>query len=407
MEKRHFDLLDFLYITAREWRIVLGSFVIVCAVAAVISLLMPKWYEATTTILPPQERKSGQFLGGFSEILAALPMPSLRLGEKGSPSDIFIGILKSDAVAGEIIDRFDVMERYGFQSRERALRAMHRRIEVRKTPEGLIKVTVLDQSPQIAAEMSSIHVVLLDSTNQELAIQNAQDKRAFIGLQLVKYDAELLEAQDKLQAFQQEQNAISITEQAEATIKAAAQMQIQTMELQLELWNYQQSLGVEHPFVKKMQTEIELRQRQLEALKSGDSGADGVENLFLPLNLIPSVAMNYARLETDVLVKTALKQFLLEQLLQTTIEESNRTSTVQVVDVAVPPELKAKPKRTMIVAIAGVLSLFLSFLYVSIRYYFTALKAEGGEEYGKLMRVLGELPGGRRYAERTSEGPAE
>jgi len=152
-----------------------------------------------------------------------------------------------------------------------------------------------------------------------------------------------------------------------------------------------------------MQTQIELRQQQLEGLRWGVSGSDGMESLFLPLSQIPSMAMAYARLEMDVMVKASLKEFLLEQLLQTTIEESNRTSTVQVVDWAVPPEMKTKPKRTMIVTIAGVLSLFLSFIYVSVRYYFAALKAEGGEDYGKLMRILGEFPGSRRYA----EGPSE
>ena len=402
MEKRQFDLLDFLYIAAREWRIVVGSLAIVCVIAAVISLMMPKWYESTTTLLPPQEKKSG-FLGGFSEILSALPMPSFRLGEKGSPSDIFIGILKSDAVADQIIKRFDVMDRYGFESRERALRAIHQRTEVRKTPEGMIKVTVLDQSPEIAAKMANAHIALLDSINQTLAIQSAQNKKDFIERQLMKYEIELREAQDSLQSFQQRQNAISITEQAEATITAAAALQIQAMELNLELSSLRRSFGTEHPFVKKMQTEIELREEQLEALRSGVSGSDGVANLFLPLSQIPGVAMSYARLEMDVMVKASLKEFLLEQLLQTTIEESNRTSTVQIVDEALPPETKAKPKRTMIVALAGVLSLFLSFIYVSVRYYFAALKAEGGEAYDKLRRVLGELPGGRRYA----EGPAE
>lgn len=401
MEKRRFDLLDFLYITAREWRVIVGSFVIICSIAAVVSLLLPKWYEATTTMLPPKEQKRGQFLGGFSEILAALPMPSLRLGEKGSPSDIFIGILKSDFVAGSIVDRFDLVERYRVRNRERAIRALHRRTEASKTPEGMIKVTVLDRSPETAAEMANAYIALLDSTNQRLASQSAQDKRMFIGQQLVKYDSELRDAQDELQAFQQEQNVISIVDQAQATIKAAAEMQIQTMELELQLWNMERSLGAEHPIVKKMQIQIELREKQLDALRSGDS--DGTENLFLPLKEIPSVAMAYARLETDVMVKTALKQFLLQQLLETTIEESNRTSTVQIVDVAAPPEMRTKPKRTMIVAIAGVLSLFLSFLYVSVRYYFAALKAEAGEEYRKLTMVLGELPLARRYAGGDSE----
>ena len=87
------------------------------------------------------------------------------------------------------------------------------------------------------------------------------------------------------------------------------------------------------------------------------------ENLFLPLKQIPGVAQEFATLEKDVLVQKALLQLLLQQEAEALIEANNTTSTVQVLDPPVPPEIKARPQRLLIVLITGVLSLFATICY--------------------------------------------
>ena len=87
------------------------------------------------------------------------------------------------------------------------------------------------------------------------------------------------------------------------------------------------------------------------------------ENLFLPLRAIPKVAQDYAMLEKDVLVQKALMQLLLQQEAESLIESRNNTSTVQVLDPALPPELKARPQRLLYVFITGVLSMFSTIAY--------------------------------------------
>jgi hypothetical protein len=151
---------------------------------------------------------------------------------------------------------------------------------------------------------------------------------------------------------------------------------------------------VRHDKVKKLEREILLRQEAMTFLRDGlEVDNNGVldgkslqleleENLFLPLTQIPRVAQEYAKLEKDVLVQKALMQMLLQQEAEALIEAKNTTSTVQILDPAFPPELKAKPQRLLIVFIAGVLSLFASLSYTLGSVYVRALHERWTTEYG-------------------------
>src|SRR5262249_30469962 len=92
------DLLDLLIVLAKRKRLILGVTLASGVVAAIVSLLLPNRYTATTKILPPQQSQSAstmllnQLAGGGMGPLAALAGGSLGIK---NPSDIYIGILKS------------------------------------------------------------------------------------------------------------------------------------------------------------------------------------------------------------------------------------------------------------------------------------------------------------------------
>ena len=176
----------------------------------------------------------------------------------------------------------------------------------------------------------------------------------------------------KLEQFQSEYNAVSIEDQARAVIRAAAGMQTEAMELEIARQSLILSgLDPDHDKVRKLQQEIMLREEWMVVLREGheESAPNDLlrdrtlqleldENLFLPLKQIPGVAQEFATLEKDVLVQKALLQLLLQQEAEALIEAKNTTSTVQVLDPPVVPEIKARPQRLLIVLITGVLSLF-------------------------------------------------
>ncbi|MCK4591440.1 MAG: hypothetical protein KAT86_06770, partial [Candidatus Latescibacteria bacterium] len=120
-EKTEVNILDYIHLIARRWKLIIANLLVICSVAAVISLLLPQWYAGTAVILPPKERKD-EF--GFAGALAELPIPVLRLGEKGSPADVIIGIVKSRSVADSMVKEFDLMRIYKTDRWEEAVHTL-------------------------------------------------------------------------------------------------------------------------------------------------------------------------------------------------------------------------------------------------------------------------------------------
>lgn len=388
---RDVDILDLLAALNAGKGLIIGGSLIICILAGVLSFAMPNEYLGTVQLLPPKEQTQGF---GFADLLSALPIPSLRLGEKGTPADIFIATLKSKAVRRQMVQDFDLVNRYEVEMFTEAMEALGEMTSVETSEEGTIVIDVLDQDPQIAADMANHYVVLLDSTNKRISQATAAERLAFIRLLKGREDDKLEMVMDQLQEFQAAHNAISIEDQARAVIMAASAMQTDAMELDMARKSLLASgLDESHAKVKKLEQEFQLLQQYMAFLRDGlpEEGAEqdeddpfklGLkENLFLPLRRIPEVAQEYALLEKDVLVQKALMQMLLQQEAESLIESSNSTSTVQVLDPATPAELKAKPQRLLIVFVTGVLSFFASVCYVLGRVYVRALQERWRAEY--------------------------
>lgn len=390
---REVDILDLLAaLNAGKKLIVIGT-LFICILAAGISYLIPEEFEATVQLLPPKEQKQGF---GFSDLLSALPIPSLRLGEKGTPADIFVATLKSPTTRRHMMHEFDLFRRYEAETASQAIEILGEKTLVDMSEEGTIMISVLDTDPQRAADMANYYVVILDSTNQNLAQTAARERLEFIRKLLNREDAKLEDVMQDLQEFQSEHNAISIEDQARAVIQVAATMQTDAMELEIARQSLMASgLDENHARVKKLEQEFLLRQQAMTFLRDGLSEEDEFdkvgagnpfkldleENLFLPLRKIPKVALDYAKIEKDVLVQKALMQLLLQQEAETMIEADNNTSTVQVLDHAIAPEEKARPRRFLIVFVSGVLSLFASIVFVLSRVYVRTLQERWRAEY--------------------------
>ncbi len=388
IERKDTDILDLLAALHAGRKMIVGGTLGMCVLAGTLSFLVPKEYEAIAQILPPKEQKQGF---GFSDLLSALPIPTLRLGEKGTPADIFIATLISQKTRRNIVGEFDLLQRYDAETMTDAVEILAAKTSVDKTEEGTIQISVLDQDPQKAADMATHYIEVLDITNKQISQKTASERLDFIRKLLKEEDAKLEEKMERLVEFQSEYNAISIEDQARAVIGAAAGMQTKAMELEIVRRGLILSgLDAGHDRVKKLQQEIALREEMMVTLRDGLK-ADGDdllrnktlqldENLFLPLKQIPRVAQEFATREKDVLVQKALLQLLLQQEAEALIEAKNTTSTVQVLDPAVPPEIKARPRRLLIILITGVLSLFASLSYTLGMVYVRDIQKRWREE---------------------------
>jgi tyrosine-protein kinase Etk/Wzc len=388
-EKKDVDILDLLAALIEGKGLIIGGTLLICILTAGISLIMTEEFESTTQLLPPKEQKKGF---AFADILSDLPIPSLRLGDKGTPADIFIAILKSPSVRRRMVADFDLMKLYEKEKISDAIERLRVKTEVGKSEQGTILITVLDRSPDRAAKMANAYVDMLDSINQNLARTAALERLDFIGDLVESQGVKLEENMVALQEFQEDHNAISIKDQAKAVIAASAEMQVAATELLIsKLTLLKSGFSTTHPQVQKLAYQFDLRQEALAFLRDGDSKPDGGvhsefdlrldENLFLPLREIPRVAQEHANVEKDVLVQAALMKLLLQQQAESLIEASNTTRTVQILDPAMPAEDAARPRRLLLVFVAGILSLFASVFYTLAAVYVQSLRETWRSRY--------------------------
>ncbi|HMR69933.1 MAG TPA: Wzz/FepE/Etk N-terminal domain-containing protein, partial [Rubrivivax sp.] len=151
------SLLEFLTPLARAWRRLLLVPLLVGAVSVGVSYLVPKTYQATTRLLT-QQQPSSAAASALASLGALGALSGLSLGGR-NPADMYVSLMRSDNATDRLIDQFDLFRVYDVTERWQARRelANSTAIAVGKK-DGLISVSVEDESPQRAADIANQYV---------------------------------------------------------------------------------------------------------------------------------------------------------------------------------------------------------------------------------------------------------
>jgi len=342
-------------------------------IAMIVSLLMPKIYQATASILPPLGPGP---MGGLSPVAAAaMQAQTFGMGMPGMPATPaiqFLGMLNSQTIPGEIVKRFDLAKLYETEAEEDAIKALKGSTKIATTPEMVITVTVEATDPKLAADLANAYVEELDKLNSSLASRKAGHHRRFIEERLAATESDLREAEVALTKFQTQSKAVALPEQASAAIKAAAEIQARIIAVEVQMEVLQNYLTPENPDLVKLKLEKQHLTRQLHTLESGQSGKGMLpgDRLHPAFVTVPALGMEYAKLLREVKLQETLSNLLTSQYEQAKLDEARDTPTVQMLDRARPPGQKSKPKIKLNMVIAGLLGLltgtFLAFILEAV-----------------------------------------
>jgi uncharacterized protein involved in exopolysaccharide biosynthesis len=210
-------------------------------------------------------------------------------------------------------------------------------------------------------------VELLDQYNRESSVQDARRTREFIRACLDESRERLEDAARNLRRFQEQHGAIEIGEQTRVTVEAMAELEAERTRLAIEkavMESYSRS-GM--PKVREIETtmaEIDKRLRQLRGSVREDSADAAPEapptDVLIPLSEFPRIGLAFADLKREVLVQEKVYGFLTNQLEEARIREARDLETVRVLDAAVPPIRKSRPRRSLIVIATTGLALLMS-----------------------------------------------
>jgi tyrosine-protein kinase Etk/Wzc len=367
-----FDYWQVIY--SRRKAIVIFCTVMVLATLCV-SLLMPKIFESTATLLPQLESNTGLGMGLGSLLSsggAGSAAQSLGIslpGAPATPTDVFNAMLKSRIMADEVIRKFNLMEHYEKKTMQDTRSALEGATRIVLSKEKVIKVTVEDKDPQLAADMANFYVSNLDHLNQTLSVSKARENRKFIEQRVAETQTELVKVENALKEFQTQNRTVAIEAQSKAMIEATAMIQAQIMAQEVQLQVMGSYLSPNNPEVARVQSSIHELRKQLQTMETGKSGKDRLpgDRLRPAITSVPTLALEYGRLARDLKVQETLYALLISQYEQAKLTEARDTPTVQVLDPAIPAERKSRPKIALNLLIAGILSLLTGILWAFLR----------------------------------------
>jgi len=182
-----------------------------------------------------------------------------------------------------------------------------------------------------------------------------------------------------------------LNEQTKAAIEAAADLKAQMVASEIELNVLHKTMSPSHPQILRLKSRIKEIKKQLDTWEFGNQKENPEEEkaLDVPFSQVPTMSMELARLDREVRIQSAVFELLTNQYEQYKIQETRGTPTIQVLDKAFPPEKRSKPKRAVLVGLAGIMSLVTSVVFAFGLEYFKRSKEKNLKEFQRLEMLLG------------------
>ncbi|QEM68627.1 lipopolysaccharide biosynthesis protein [Geobacter sp. FeAm09] len=368
-EEEEINLLALLQVILRRKSVIIKICAVAVAMAVCYSLTLKNIYTATAKILPPQ-KESGS---GLSALLSqAGGLASLAGGMSlGGSTDLYLGILKSRSVADAVIKRLNLQQEFEAKSMDEARKRLEGAVKFKAGKDGIISIDADSKDPRKAAQLANTFVAELGRRSVELNLSKAGAERVFLEKRLDVVKQDLRNAENDMKAFQEKYKTFKVDSQASAAIEGIARLKAEIITKEGQLATLRNSMTDESSEVKALQAGIARLKGQLGSM-SGSGGSDVIP----AVGNIPGLGVEYVRKMRELKTQEAIFEQLTKQYEVAKISEAKDSSSVQVLDEAVVPLKKSRPKRSMIVVLAAVTAFFTSIFVIFIQEYLAKLSPE-------------------------------
>lgn len=343
-----------------------------------IALLIPRTYEATVQLMPPDSAT----LSGSSTLLGMI-MGGMANGTSGSgssgssagglagavgdllgnqrPGPLLIGILTSRTLSDHIIDRFDLRKIYGKKTYIATRKKLLSRTAFQEDKKsGIISMAIRDRDPSRATAMAQAYI---DELNRVLSVVNnsaASREREFLEHRLAEMNLELQSATKDLSEFSSKNATLDPENQGKAMLDAAAILQGQLVAARSELSGLEQIYTSENVRVRSLRAHItELEQQVNELGGKGYSGSDKLDPnaLYPSVRQLPVLDRQYADLYRRAKVDETVFQLLTEAYEMAKVQEAKDTPSAKVLDAPKMPERPSNLPRPFVAVLLAFVTL--------------------------------------------------
>jgi len=376
------DLYELWLILKKRKKLILGIFLTATVLTAIVSFLMTPIYRSEATVIPVSSKSSG--LGNLAELaaIAGVPIPSA-----GDESSKIKAVLNSREIKERVIKKLNLIPILleGKQPKKRdpmnvAVEILEKMVSIsddKKT--GVIKISVEHKDPKLAQKIAQAYIEELQEMMNEKKLTVAKFNRMFLEEQLKEQEKRLRELQERLIAFQKKTKIIAPESQLSGVLELYSNLVSQRMSLIAKLKSMEAALAPDHPQIKALREQLAAINSQIRQIEEKSNiGA-------LPsLSTGPEKLTEHGDLMRELKVAQKVYENLLTMYEQVKIDEAKENIYVEVIDKPNLPDVPVKPKKKLMVAVAGVSALFLGIFLAFFLEWLDNVKRRNLKEYSVL-----------------------
>jgi capsule polysaccharide export protein KpsE/RkpR len=275
-----------------------------------------------------------------------------------------------------LADKFDLKTRWDKKTYEELRKEFPQHVRVAADKKsGVISVEVDDEVPKFAADLANGYTAEITQLLGRLAVSEAQQRRVFFEQQLKETKENLVKAEQGMRQVQEKSGVIALDKQAEALLGGAAVLRAQIVEREVQLKVLRTAATEQNPDVQRLNSELRALRAELARMESSQAGTPGSAT-DMPVGKLPEAGLEYIRARRELKLQEALLESMLRQYEIAKLDEAKEGPMLQAVDVALPPDRKSKPHRSIIVIACTVLGLLGSTAWVVFRRYSAVSRAQ-------------------------------
>lgn len=351
MEDRELTIQELLKLIWKRKKMIAINVTIISIITVIFTLFLPVWYKSSVVILPP-ESSSGSL--GTLGMLSGFNIGGLLGGTEDQ--NRVLSILKSRTLLEAVAKEYNYIERYGVDNLEDAIEAMEGNIDITLLEEMQISFSFWDEDQEQVSEITNYFIKSLDSLNVALSTKKGKENRIFIEQRIGEVLDSLKVLEKELTGFMENEGILSLPDQVSVGVQSAAELKAQIMTKEIELAIAKGTFETNSTVIKQLNNELNSYKLAYKKFFQ-----DSKEHKLLPnFTKIPKLGIKLAGIERQIKYYMKLIEFLGPEYESAKIEEAKTISTVQVLDKAVRPEWKDKPKRARIVLIVFAFALIIN-----------------------------------------------
>ncbi len=349
-EKQLEKNFDGMYLTAllfKYKKVIIATIIASAIISTAVAFLLPIWYTASTNVVPPQTSMTGLegAMGSISSTLRDIGLA--RVGGSSSSGYSLTVILLSRSVKDSMIKKYDLRKVYKMENDkyEDLLKEFESNLDVTYDKEGNYVISITDRDPIRAAQMANDYVQIANHFAAELFKKESNFNRLYMEQRVKSIDSTISALSNQLGTLSQQSLMFSPQEQARAVSQAIVELKAQVYQTEIEYDLLRTTFG-ENDALTQVKKKIleETRKKLNEAMnKPGFAGNFKIDES-------GRIGIEFTKLLTEIEALSKAKAYLVPLYEKLRLDEVKNIKTLYVLDEAMPPTKKSKPKRVLIVA---------------------------------------------------------